>query len=202
MANKSSALVIKWAKMGEGIIVLTYSWCLVNLLPSGSAWFEWKTHGIVFCKEKMEEECSDRSWAVCGHARNSWNGFRSSSLLLIFGEENPLHGKKSSSFRVFSVSQIWAFSSWRFPEHPQWGEQMLWHLFRQVVWSRSSVFSCLSLCSPLTLRALGEKFSRWRYFRSCSVLEKSQLKMFCGYLCLTWPLGQVMEQQLFPWWTS
>lgn len=100
------------------------------------------------------------------------------------------------------VSQIWAFSSWRFPEHPQWGEQMLWYLFRQVVWSRSSVFSCLSSCSPLTICVLGEKFSRWRYFRPCSVLDKSQLKMFFGYLCLTCPLGQVMEQQLFPWWTS
>lgn len=207
MANKSSDLIIKWVKMGEGIIVLTYSWCLVNLLPSSSAWCEWKTHGGVFCREKMEEQCSDRPWAVCDHTGNSWNGFRSSSLVLIFGEGNPFYKKKKkkalpSECSLNFVSQIWAFSSWRFPEHPQWGEQMLWYLFRQVVWSRSSVFSCLSSFSPLTLCVLGEKFSRWRYFRPCSVLDKSQLKMFFGYLCLTCPLGQVMEQQLFPWWTS
>lgn len=113
-------------------------------------------------------------------------------------KEIPCMKKKAlpSECSLNFVSQIWALSSWRFPEHPQWGEQMLWHLLRQVVWNRSSV-SCLFLCTPLTLCALGEKFSRWRYFRPCSVLKNSLLKMFCGYLCLTCPLGQVKEQQLF-----
>lgn len=135
----------------------------------------------------MEEQCSDRPWAVCDHTRSSWNGFRSNSLLLIFKEGNPLHERKAlpSECSVNFVSQIWALSSWRFPEQAQW---MLCHLLRQVLWSRSSVFSCLLLCTPLTLCALGETFTCWTYFRPCSVPKNSLLKMFCGYLCLTCPL--------------
>lgn len=73
--------------MGEGIIVLTHSWCLVNLVPSSSAI---PTCGMVFCREKVEEQCSDRPGAVCDHTGNTWNGFRSSFFLLIFEEGNPL----------------------------------------------------------------------------------------------------------------
>lgn len=98
IANKSKKK-LKWVM---GIMVLTHSRCLVNLVPSSSAWCEWKTHGM-FCRGKMEEQCSDRPWAVCDHTRNSWNGFRSSSLLLIFKEGNPLHEKK----KLFLQSVLW-----------------------------------------------------------------------------------------------
>lgn len=145
--------------MGEGIIVLTYSWCLVNLLPSSSAWCEWKTHGGVFCREKMEEQCSDRPWAVCDHTGNSWNGFRSSSLLLIFGEGNPLYEKKKK--KLFLQSALWIL--WVRSEPSVVGDFLSSLSEENKCCDNSSGRWCGAgaACSPACLRALHSPSVSW-----------------------------------------